>query len=192
MDLYSTDTTLISAFRAGDTYAIRRIYDLFYRPLCYYAEKLVGQKQQAEDIVIDVFIKLLNKKTDFSNLRDIKSFLYTATRNSSIDYLRSEKRHHGSHQEILYISEHTAPAADLHAIQAEVMQELYREIENLPPQCGQVFKMILFGGYSTEQIASELQISVKTVLNQKSRAIKQLRMALLKKDMLPALFILLF
>ena len=46
-----------------------------YRPLCYFDTSIVHNQQESEDIAVDVFLKFLNKKTEFDNLTDIKSFL---------------------------------------------------------------------------------------------------------------------
>jgi RNA polymerase sigma-70 factor (ECF subfamily) len=189
MASYSNDSDLIAAFQRGDINATRQIYDLHYRAMCYYAERLIHNKQQAQDTAAEGFIKLLKKKHEFSKLAEIRSFLYTVTRNACFDYYRSVKRHNLSHHEMLYIFEPAEPAKDMEGINAEVIQEIYQEIEKLPPQCRQVFKLLFFKGLNTEEAARELNISTKTVLNQKGKAIKLMRMALLRKDLLIAIIL---
>ncbi|MFT4016738.1 MAG: RNA polymerase sigma-70 factor [Agriterribacter sp.] len=178
---------IIELFRREDEGATRYIYNSFYRSLCYYAQSILHNNQEAEDIVVDAFIKLLHKRKDFYHIKDIKSFLYTATRNACIDFLRKQKRHEHSHNEIEYLTAQAVFPDDIDIVNAEVLATLYREIENLPPQCGAVFKLLFFQRLSTEETAKQLNISAKTVLNQKGKAIQLLRKAFLQKGMLPLL-----
>ncbi|MFT4154254.1 RNA polymerase sigma factor [Parafilimonas sp.] len=181
---WEDDDDLVKQFSNGDAAAAKFLFESYYRGLCYYAEKLIADRQTAQDIAVDCFIKLLKKKEDFASLRDIKSFLYTAARNSCIDHLRALKRHEGSHREMLYISQNTDAFDSENLITAEVMEALHRQIEKLPQKCGEVFKLIYFKKYSTQQVAGMLNITPKTVLNQKAKAIKILKAALLKNELL--------
>lgn len=185
MNPFIHDSDLIIAFHRDDAVAIRYLYSMHYRALCYYAEKLIHDKAEAEDIAVNSFVKLLHKKNDFDNLSDIKAFLYTATRNSCFDFIRKEKSHQSSHKEIAHMAD-VHEDMDLDKISAEVMQAIYLEIENLPKQCGQVFKLIFFNGMTTSEIAEHMNISPKTVLNQKAKAVQMIRLALLKKELLTA------
>ncbi|MFT3747029.1 MAG: RNA polymerase sigma-70 factor [Agriterribacter sp.] len=175
---------IIEQFRREDDGATRYIYNSFYRSLCYYAQSILHNKQEAEDIVVDVFVKLLHKRNDFYDIKDIKSFLYTATRNACIDFLRKQKRHGHSHNEIAYLTKPAVFSDDIDIVNAEVLATLYQEIENLPTQCGAVFKLLFFQRLTTEEAAAQLNISSKTVLNQKGKAIQLLRKAFLQKGML--------
>lgn len=188
MNQHNHDGDIIDGLHKGDPNTIRYLYKLSYRSLCYFAEKLIHDKEEAEDIAVETFLKLLNKKEDFDNISDVLSFLYTAARNACFDFLRKEKRHSSSHAEIHYLSETFENAAEDQILSAKVLQAMYAEIENLPPQCRQVFKSLFIEGKNTSLIADEMGISSQTVLNQKSKAIKILRSALLKEGLLSAIF----
>ncbi len=75
---------------AGTTF--ESIYHSHYQALCFYAEGITGHTQSAEDMVTETFIKLLRGNNSFDTLSQVKSFLYTITRNACIDLLRKEKR----------------------------------------------------------------------------------------------------
>lgn len=184
---YPNDSDIVAGFRQNDAAATRKLYNWFYRPLCYYAEKIIHNKPEAEDIVVETFLKLLQKRNDFDHLSEIKSFLYTATRNACIDFHRKQKRHQKSQNEILYLAGQPEALDSLDLINVEVLAALYREIEQLPPQCAQVFKLLFFQRLTTEQVAIQLNISSKTVLNQKGKALQLLRKAFLQKGMLSLL-----
>jgi RNA polymerase sigma-70 factor (ECF subfamily) len=175
----------IKKFRQGNHEAIRYIFKSFYRPLCYFGAQLTGNQQEAEDIAIDSIIKLLEKRKDFDNLPNIKAFLYVTTRNACFDYLRSEQRHGNSHKELLYLTGEAEEQVENEMIKSRVLQEIFVQVETLPPQCQKIFKLVFFKGLSTAEIAQQMGLTARTVLNQKTRAIQLLRGTLLSKDLLP-------
>jgi RNA polymerase sigma-70 factor (family 1) len=182
--LINNDINLLAGFRNGNETAIRKLYMLYYRPLCYFNQKLINNSQEAEDISTDTFLKLLQKRNDFDSLSDIKSFLFTASRNSCLDFLRREKRHNKSHQEISLLSPLEELFYEQEMISAKVLQSIYAEIENLPNQCQQVFKSIFIEGKSTAMIAEEMGISPQTVLNHKAKSLQKIRLALNQENVL--------
>ena len=168
-------TDLITGFKNGEQTAIKQLYSLHYRALCYFAEKLVNDKTEAEDIAIETFLKLLNKRDDFKSLADIKAFLFTATRNACFDHLRKIKRHDKSHVELQYLMEQEEALVEREMLISKVLQVLYVEVENLPGQCKKVFRSIFIENKSTAEVALEMGISTQTVLNQKAKALQALR-----------------
>jgi len=169
---------ILEGLRNGNEKAIRKLYDHYYRPLCYFNKSLINYIEEAEDISTETFLKLLQKKDDFDTLSDIKSFLFVTARNACLDFLRKEKRHKKAHDEISFLAEFDEQFGDNEMIVAKVLQTIYAEIENLPKQCGDVFKSIFIEGKSTAEIADEMQISPQTVLNQKSKALRKIRLVL--------------
>ncbi|RBL88985.1 RNA polymerase sigma factor [Chitinophaga flava] len=182
-----TENTLLKGIRDGEEIAVRHLFDLYYRPLCYYAEKLTGDKAEAQDVAVNVFLKLLQKKADFEHLYEIRAFLYVAARNACIDIYRQKKRHERSLEEIQYLLPPENDKDDLDLIDTKIMQRLFQEIESLPPQCSKVFKLLFLNKLDTREIARQMRISPKTVLNQKAKAIRLLRVALLKGGSLVAI-----
>lgn len=180
------DKELVEALHQQQAHAVHDLFKLYYRPLVYFSFQLINDKEEAEDIVANTFMKLLHRRDQFSNLRDIKAFLYITTRNNCLDFLRSVQRHENSHKELLYLLDTKEDMADDEMIKAKILQEIYNEIENLPPQCRNVFKLMFIKGLNTKQIAAEMGISAQTVLNQKAKALQSLRLDLLKKNLMPA------
>lgn len=173
----------MEGFKNGNELAIKKLYTLHYRPLCYFNQKLINYKQEAEDISTETFLKLLKKREDFDTLPEIKSFLYMASRNACYDFLRKEKRQNQSRQESIHSLLPEDHFGEQEMITAKVLQAIYAEIENLPAQCQQVFKSIFIEGKSTADIATEMGISPQTVLNQKAKALQKIRLALHKEKL---------
>jgi RNA polymerase sigma-70 factor (ECF subfamily) len=182
------DNELLVAFRNGEEDAINRIYRAYYRPLCYFARGFINNKEEAEDIVIDTFIKLLRKRNDFDELPKIKAFLYTATRNACLDFLKHIKRKTASHEEIIHLMQQDEDFIQSKIIKAEFLKLIIDEVERLPPIRKKIFKMIFIEELSTAEIAEKLGITVDTVRVQKARAIDSLRSVFLKDKLLLLVF----
>jgi len=144
-----TNNDEVNGLRMGDEASIRQLYHLYYRPLCYFAERLVGNKAEAEDIAVDSFLKLLRKKDDFTTLPDIRSFLFTATRNACFDHLRKNRSKDKSARELTYLARPEEQFGEREMIASKVLQIIYTEIESLPPQCRAVFTSLFMKGKST-------------------------------------------
>ena len=67
------------------------LFEQFYNPLCNFANTILYDSNKAEDAVQDVFVKMWQKKDILSDLDNVKSYLFTATKNKCIEYLRKLK-----------------------------------------------------------------------------------------------------
>lgn len=180
-----SDKAFIAALHRRQPEAVKELFNQLYKPLIYFAEKLVNNKQEAEDIVGTSFFKLTGRIEQFSSSRDVKAFLYVTTRNECLDYLRRMARFERSQEQLQYLMDYTDAQADDEMLRARILQEVYNEIEQLPPQCRKIFKLIYTRGMSTREIAEEMELSPQTVLNQKAKALNLLRGILAKKNLMP-------
>lgn len=174
----------IADFQNGRVDAFRYVFDLYYDTIHLFAYNLVKSEGEARDISTETFIKVWKLHKNFESLSSIKSFLYITARNASLDYLRAMQRQRIAHQEIRYLEKEEDVENEM--VAAEVFHELSRQIEELPPQCQKIFKLIYFKNLSTAEVAGQLNITNQNVLNQKARAIEILRFRLVKKALIPA------
>lgn len=175
---------LLQGLTSGETLHYSYIFKEYYNALCHYAETIIGEPGYAEDIVQDVFEKLWQKRYAFEDIRHLKDFLYKSTRNATLNFLKGAQ--HSKERQAKFLHEQEeATGEDLDIIRMEVFRGIYREINNLPEQCGKIVRMSYIEGLKNEQIAQILSISLQTVKNQKTRGMKLLRMR-----MLPLLFVL--
>lgn len=170
-----------SEFQKGNATAFSQIFDLHYRPLCYFAGTMLDDAGEVEDVVSEVFVKLWQKASDFDTISSIKGFLYVSTKNRCIDRLRSQKRKMASMDDYLYSLDSLSELEDYAVLESEVLSLIYEEIECLPTRARAIFKLIFFEGLKTDEVAHQLGISVKTVRNQKARAVHLLQTALYKR-----------
>jgi RNA polymerase sigma-70 factor (ECF subfamily) len=165
----------ITEFRKGNTTAFSHYYHLFYTPLRYFAEQLTGDQAASADIVADIFIKLWQKHAHFNTEENIKSFLYISTRNACLDFLKHLRIAKRSEK---IIADNSTPEEDIvldQVIRTELYWNIYKAIEQLPAGCRNIFKMSYLEDMKNQEIADKLHLSIKTVKNQKARAIMLLR-----------------
>jgi RNA polymerase sigma-70 factor (family 1) len=188
------DSSLLIAFQNGDRGAADTLFLRYAKPLVFYIQRLMGSETEAQDIVADVFIKLLERREKFNSLDNIRAFLYRSARNAAINVLRANSRHRAAHEQLGYLAraaEGRSDWLDNEQIRGEVLGAIYEEIETLPGKCKEIFKLIFLQGLDNEEIAARMGIEVQTVRSQKSRAIGLLRAQLLKKGQLLAVLYLL-
>lgn len=169
----STQSAAACNVHLNERNAFELTYQSFYHPLCYYAARYVGS--EAEDIIENLFVKLWDKKQVFESETHLKAFLYQATRNACLNYLKATKRHGITGEEI----PENIPAADHDhlstIIQAEIRAEIYRAVHQLPAQCSKVIAMSFLEGLSNAEIAQAMNRSEQTVKNLKVQGLHLLK-----------------
>lgn len=180
--LISFDTTeLIARFNSGEQRAYDELFRELYRPLCFFAYKILSDFDKAEDLVQDNLLKLWQRREDFDRLEKIKSFLYISVRNSCFDELQ-RKKVRDEHWQGLKGEEPSEQNILDNIMQAEVVSRVFRAVDTLPEQCRRVIRMTFEEGMSPKEIAQELEVSVSTVSNQKMRGLILLKKRLSGPD----------
>jgi RNA polymerase sigma-70 factor (family 1) len=187
---------LARRFNSGDNKALETVFNEHYRALWHFANSLIHDRWEAEDIVVETFLKLWKLRANFDTEQNIKAFLYITTRNACFNYLKHVEVRRYSHKELLYLNdekedEDLEDIIDCKIIESEVLREIILEIKSLPPKMGAIFEMIFVHGLSTAEISKKLKLSSATIRVQKAKAINTIRLALAKKRLLPALITLL-
>lgn len=149
--------------------------DLFrynYRPLCLYALHYLQDTDLAEDMVQESYIALWEKLQGGAHVSDRKSYLYMMVRNRCLDHLRKK----GIPTESLkpYDTYGIIDDDDAHD-RARTEARLWTVIDSLPEKCREVFILSKRDSMKYEEIAQELGLSVNTVRNQISKALKILK-----------------
>jgi RNA polymerase sigma-70 factor (ECF subfamily) len=171
-----TEQAMVEDLKNGHSQSMISFFNLYYAPLCYFAERMIHDRQAAEDVVEDSFMKLWKKHADFASIQNIKAFLYITTRNACLNLLKKHQRDAVSKRELAYLHGDSDDFVLNSIIRTEVMAEIYRQIEKLPAQSKKVLKMSVFDNMRNHEIAAALDVSIHTVKNQKVRAMQLLRM----------------
>lgn len=175
------EADFIKAFQEGNQYAFNDIFRKYYRPLCFFAYKYVPDVFECQDIVSDTFRKLFEAKEGFETRMAIKAFLYITTKNACLIFIRDSKKKNDRQKEFAYLSSEKEDSFLTEMMKAELVNQIYNEIENLPPQAKEVLKLIYKEEQSTDKIAEQLDIAIQSVRTNKAYALYLLRNILLKK-----------
>ena len=160
-----------------------------YPGMVMLANKFVQDLDAAKDIAQQVFINIHEKRDVLSISGSIKGYLLQATKNGALNYIK-QKKNQEKHKSN-YSSLNPDIAEDNDQLELDQLNEaIGKLIETLPPKCQLIFKMNRFEGKKNKAIAEELDISIRTVETQISKALKILRENIPKE--LLGLFLLLF
>jgi RNA polymerase sigma-70 factor (family 1) len=169
-----SEADALYALQRGQECGLDYYFERYYTPLTLFAQGLVHDGQQAEEIAAEAYVKLWHKRENLQEIGSLKAWLYTLVRNACIDYLRKVKR--------LRVQEALKPRVDIvelpvlhHMVQNETISHLYQLLESLPLRCRQVFQMFYLQDKALKEIAEELNISINTVKSQKQRAVQLLK-----------------
>ncbi|MCE5347381.1 MAG: RNA polymerase sigma-70 factor [Bacteroidales bacterium] len=160
----------------GDENAFKYFFDTYYEDLCNFVNSYLRDEALSEDVVQDIFIYLWEKRDSLPENCSIKSYLYTASKNKSLNHLRDTKNKNRIIDELLIRTQtNSEENADLSIEFEELMKVIYQAVEGLPAQCKTIFRLSREKGLTNKEIADELGISIKTVENQMTIAIKKLK-----------------
>ncbi|AYL95582.1 RNA polymerase sigma-70 factor [Mucilaginibacter celer] len=154
------------------------IFNEYYDRLVYFSLQLVKDKEQAEDIAQEAFIKYWDQHQNVApHPIAIKNFLYSTVRNASLNVIRHNKVVEG-YIELHGNAEPEEPPVIEAIITAEAVAEIHAALQTLPESHRIISIMGYFEGKKNQEIADELGMSVNTVKKQKQRALELMRMQL--------------
>jgi len=163
------------------------LFKQYYEPLCNFVFGMVKDYDASEDVIQELFVKLWEKRNDFSDDISVKAYLYRAARNMALNQIR----HFGIKKDFNLFNQMKVSDAEQGignpAETSELQQMIAQAVNELPPERKKIFLMSREDGLKYKEIAGELNISIKTVENQMGKALSTLRTEL--SDYLPAIII---
>lgn len=148
------------------------MFRTYFAPLSYFAGKYIADRDTCKEIVHKVFISIWENRVNFDFEKSPKSYLHTAVYNRCMNFLRDNKITESTNDEsILNISEDYSDNMQT----AELEAKIWEVIDQLPEKCREVFILNRFEEKKYSEIALHLNISIKTVETQISKALKVLR-----------------
>ncbi|SHM06014.1 RNA polymerase sigma-70 factor, ECF subfamily [Chitinophaga jiangningensis] len=166
------DSELLSYLKDGNVRAFDTIYARYWADLYKHACCTLRNREQALDIIQEVFTWLwVNRET--VQITSLKQYLKGAVRFKMANYLRASKSQKQLINSLQYLAEDTVAPVDIHL--KELQSLIASAVDALPEKCKEVYSMSRHEQLSHAEIASRLNISVKTVENQISIALKRIR-----------------
>ena len=183
---YSTysDQELLALLKQGDQYAYTEIYHRYEEIVYVFTYKRIGDKEDARDIVHEVFLYLWEHHEQVVITKGILPFIFTAVKNRILNRIKHQKvsaRYLDAFQSYLEFSEDSADHLLRHN---ELSALIETEIAALPRKMRQVFELSRKTEYSRKDIAAELDLSEETVKSHMHHALKILKSKLGTKSFL--------
>ncbi len=159
----------------GDQKKFSQLMELTSEDLLWFAIGFLKNKEVAEEIVSDVYVKIWNNRAQLETILNLKSYLFICVRNGCLSYLRKVKN-----EKIISIDlvsefqfvQVEGPENEL--IEKEKIDQIYAAIETLPCKCKMAFTLAKINGLKYKEIAEVLGITEKTVNNHLVLAVKKI------------------
>lgn len=172
-----TDQQLITSLQNGNDQAMDVLFQRHYSYICRAVYRVLKDYNLAEDIAQEVFLGLWKKRENLNITTSVQAYLKRAAINKSLNFIRDQKVKFDDEEKLPVLT--TNQSTTQQQLEADDLQKLIDEsIDQLPERCRLVFTLSRFEEMSYQEIATELDISIKTVENQISKALKFLRVAL--------------
>lgn len=170
-----SDDELLYKLQSGDNDAFKVIYHRYWAIMYQHAIRMIGDYDEAKDIVQDVFANLYQKCTSIHIKTSLSGYLYSAIRNKILDAVAKEKvkkNYLASLDDFVELGNYQPDHLIRHKQLARLIE---REVSLLPAKMREVFLMSRNQDKSYKEIADELSVSDHTVKKQISNALKILR-----------------
>lgn len=154
-----------------DITAFEKLFKGLFKPLCGFAFKFTGDGDDAKNLVHEVFIHVWEKYDSLPEGTNFKSYCYTGVRNKCLNYIRDKKKFVRMENVVDEPLSETQTKLET----AELEERIEAAIGSLPEKCRQIFELNRIEGLKYAQIAAQLNISIKTVEAQMSKALLIMR-----------------
>ncbi|MCB0637788.1 MAG: RNA polymerase sigma-70 factor [Lewinella sp.] len=164
----------LAQLQTDDRSALRTIFDAQYEDVCRVIFRFVHDPGLSEDLAQEVFVRLWEKRRDIHIDSNLPAYLRRMAANEALAHLRKKTRYLADELPT-HLPGHTTAAADEQYEATELSGLITRAIDGLPPRCRTIFQLSRFEELTYQEIADQLELSIKTVENQMGKALKILR-----------------
>ena len=177
----SVDREVVKSVKEGSVRAFEVVYTAYVDRVYRFLYTLLRSGEDAREATQDVFVKLWDSREQLQEDRELSFYLFAICRNHALNILRKRKSQVGVVEE--YQRDQPSVALSVEEGTENTYSALLEEaIETLPPKRKRIFELCKIQGLSYKQVASTLQISDGTVEVQVAKAMKQIRLYMVKQD----------
>lgn len=171
-----TDDELLQMMKDNDSQSFAMIYRRYEEPLLSYAISVTNDREDAADILQEIFVSLWNRRTELQFNHSLKAWLYQAVRFQAVKCFHQNARKHDFLKEILNLIQGTdRHSPDAHLEQNELVATLKDTIEHMPARMKEVFVLSREEELSHREIGVKLNIAESTVKKQIQNALRYIR-----------------
>ena len=187
------DDYFLSLFKEGNDAAFEKVFKSDYNRIVGFCQQFISDKDVAKSLAQDAFVKLWLNREKIESINGIRSFLYTSAKTDCLNSIRHQKVISKYRDQQLQIKEgelnrEILESFDFDQLELNELEKMINQsISELPEKCRLVFMLSRFEGKKNSEIAEELDISIKSVEANVTRALKCLRVKL--AEYLPAILV---
>lgn len=185
-----SEQDLLFRISRGEEDMFLKLYDIYWEHLFFYVSGILKNKDDAEDIVQEVFVNVWEMRKKLSEVREMKSYLLTIARNMSLKKILSDKKKHDHIDSFIAFAIDTELSPEEEYSIKELSQYIDQEIDTLPSKMKEVFVLSREKNFSNKEIAEQLNISEHTVKKQINNSIRKIKSNL--RYLLPFFVILIY
>lgn len=165
---------LASGIKNGNTDAFRQFYEMYSRKIYCFSFSYLKSRSEAEEVVQAVFVKIWENRNSIDLSLSLQSYMYKITTNHIYNLFKNKNIHLKVSSESSF-HETTDNSTQEQIYYNNLEENIHGLIEQLPEQRKVIFKLSRFHGLSHEEIASKLNLSVRTVESQIYKSLKYLK-----------------
>ena len=172
---------MAKAFTSEVTF--EKVFKEYFNPLVNFVNSHINHWEDSREIVQNTFMKIWEVRDRLDIDTSLKSYLYQATRNGMIDFIRSSKRNQTMVDRLKRtVSEIDEDSKTMDSLL--IRQEIQRAMETLKPKNKEIFRLNKIEGLTHKEIAAHLNISVRSVEDNVKRATDLMRKVLQSNKLL--------
>jgi RNA polymerase sigma-70 factor (ECF subfamily) len=159
----------------GDERSFRQLFDNFSPKLIEFAYAMLKLKDAATEVVDQVFVKIWQQRKKVTSVQSLRVYLYTATKNTALNYISKKAKEQITEPFDfinLQLSDNESPEQQM--ITSEIFKKIRLTVDELPPRCKMIFKLVREDGLKYKEVAEILNISLNTVDAQMVIAVKRI------------------
>lgn len=182
------EETLIHRLINGDQTAFELLFRFYYPGLVTFVSQIISDRDEAEEIVQDFFVKLWTGRSGIQKSSSLKSYFFVSVKNRAFNYLKKEQIKEKTFSQLKELVENNFLFQPDLFVESELQHQIAMAMEKLPARTREIFMMSRFKGLSYDEIAAQLELSKRTVETQIYNALKILRNELKEYQFLLLLF----
>ncbi|MEE2645542.1 MAG: sigma-70 family RNA polymerase sigma factor [Myxococcota bacterium] len=180
-----SDEALMLRFQSGDEVAFSHLLERLERPLFFYIYRIVKDREQAEDVLQDTFMRMVQHASSYRPEAPLRAWVYKIAKNRSLDMLRRKDRryqsldapltHEGAFSLLDLIVDEESAEGSAARDQSEIRERIMRAVDALPELQREVFLLREVDGLKFREIAALKEVSENTIKSRMRYALESLR-----------------